>query len=113
MEHLFITTKDKGQGGIPLSPYVEGEDIETFLATFEKTMCLRETPVQEWMRCLVLLLTASTRAAHNEVDAATTYNEVDAATTYYEVKEVILSRLETTAVSSKIKLRENKISVER
>ena len=69
---------------MPLSPYVEGEDIEAFLATFQRTMCLRETPVQEWVRYLVPLLMGSTGAA---------YNEVDAEATYPEVKQVILSRL--------------------
>ena len=82
MEHLLTIGQEKGQDGMPLSPYVEGEDIEAFLATFEKTMCLRENPVQEGVGCLVLLLTGSMRAA---------YNEVDVEATYPEVKQVILS----------------------
>ena len=46
MEHFLTTAKEKGQDGMPLSPYVEGEDIEAFLATFERTMRLSETSVQ-------------------------------------------------------------------
>ena len=41
----FTSAEEKGQELMPLSPYVEGEDVEAFPATFERTMCLRETSV--------------------------------------------------------------------
>ena len=101
IEHLFTTAKEKGQDRMLLTPFVEDSDIEAFLATFKTVMCFR---VWEWAGCLVQLLTSNTRSK----DA---YMRVDAIATYSEVKQVILSGLEATVETSKVKLRKMKFQL--
>lgn len=82
---------------VKLSPYVEGESIEDFLLTFERSMVQRRVPEDEWTTQLMAVLSGKARAA---------YNEVDPQATYEEVKENLLLRFDITPESSRLRLRE-------
>lgn len=81
---------------IKLNPYVEGENIEDFLLTFERVMTRRELPEDEWTTQLMAVLSGKARAAFNEADPHATYGEV---------KRIILSRFDVTPEASRISLR--------
>ena len=90
------------QQGVPrgpetkIRPYEEGEDIESFLKTFERTMVIQDVPEEEWTRQLVPVLAGRAREA---------YAEMDAHAHYHEVKLAMLAWLEVTPEASRVKLR--------
>lgn len=90
------------QGGAPrgpetkIRPYEEGEDIESFLKTFERTMTIQDVPEEEWTRQLVPVLAGRAREAYAEMDAHANYDEV---------KTAMLAWFEVTPEASRIKLR--------
>ena len=86
--HDWVTT---------LAPYVEGEDMQDFLLTFERAMGLQRVPVNEWPVQLLKVLTGKARAALVDVDQDANYKAV---------KEAILNHFETTPEASRIRFRE-------
>lgn len=82
-----------------LSPYVDGEDIENFLLTFERAMQLHDILGEEWPEHLLGVLTGKARAAFAEVNT-----EAD----YGTIKEAVLARFEVTPEASRIKFRGQK-----
>ena len=76
-----------------LAPYVEGEDMQDFLLTFE------EWPVQ-----LLKVLIGKARAALVDVDPCTNYEAV---------KEAILNHFETTPEAYRIRFREQQYEPQR
>ena len=87
-----------------LAPYVEGEDIQDFLLTFERAMGLQRVPVDEWPVQLLKVLTGKARAALVDVDPDANYEAV---------KEAILNRFETTPEASRIRFREQRYEPQR
>ena len=76
--------------------YEEGEDIDTFLETFEGMMRLHEIPRDEWVAYLIPKLQGKARDAC----AGLTYTEM-----YTEVKEVLRKRFNVTEEGSRQSLR--------
>ena len=68
-----------------LSPLQEGEDIERFLTTFERTMVMRDIIEDEWIQHLLPILTGTARE---------TYHDVDVDASYHQLKQAILLRYE-------------------
>ena len=75
-----------------LAPYVEGEDMQDFLLTFERAMGLQRVPIDEWPVQLLKVLTGKARAALVDINPDANYEAV---------KEAILNRFETTTEASK------------
>ena len=77
---------------IDMAIYQEGEDIDTFLETFEGMMRLHKIPRDEWVAYLIPKLQGKARDAC----AGLTYTE-----TYTEVKEVLRKRFNVTQEGSR------------
>ena len=84
----------------PIANLQDGEDIETFLLTFERTMVREDVDEEDWPSRLIPSLTGKARAA---------YNEVDARAKYYQLKEALLEKYEVTQQASKTQLRQMKL----
>ena len=92
MEQL-IDQEDRPQ--VKLSPYLEGESIEDFLRTFERSMVQRQVPEDAWTMQLMAILSGKAQAA---------YNEVDPQATYEEVKENLLLHFDITPETSRLRI---------
>lgn len=87
----------RGNDSINLAPYREEEDIQDFLAAFERAMGLQRIDEEEWPAQLLKVLTGKARSALVEVDPEAGY---------VEVKEVLLGRFAITPEASRIRLRQ-------
>ena len=86
---------------IEMAIYQEGEDIESFLETFEGMMRLHQVPRDEWVVHLIPKLQGRARDACGGL----TYTE-----TYAEVKEVLRKRFNVTEEGSRQSLRNLKFN---
>lgn len=85
-----------------LACYQEGEDVEAFLTTFERTMVLRRIDEEDWPSRLIPLLTGRARAA---------YHEVEADVAYPRLREALLEKFEITSIASRVRLRQMKFQM--
>ena len=81
---------------IEIASYQEGEDIESFLETFEGVMQLHHAPLEEWVPHLIPKLQGKARDAC----AGLTYEEP-----YDEIKEVLKRRFDITTEGCQRSLR--------
>ena len=84
---------------ITVAYYQEGEDIQDFLTTSERTKARHDINEPEWVNRLIPLLTGKGRAACNEVDAQTDC---------YPLKEAILEKFKVTPQARKVRFRQMK-----
>lgn len=84
-----------------LEKFVEGEDIDVYLRTFEMVMTSHEIPANLWAVRLAPKLAGKAREAFSRLDQ-------EDAKDYEKVREAILKRYELTAESYRKRFRGNK-----
>ncbi|KAF7659818.1 hypothetical protein LDENG_00292700 [Lucifuga dentata] len=72
-----------GWKGPKMQPFIEGEDIEHYLTTFERIAHACQWPPDEWALHLAPLLTGKVRVAYVAMDLEDTMN-------YFKVKSAVL-----------------------
>ena len=88
--------------GPKMQPYKEGEDIEVYLATFERIALACRCPQDDWALHLVPLLTEKARAAYIAMD-------IGLAMQYRDVKAAILQKFEINPETYRDRFRSSRV----
>ena len=95
LQHQMAMIQQQQQGTrTSLACSLEGEDIEAFLTTFERTMVLQQVDEEDWSGRILPLLTERARVVYNELEVDTTYQRLKGALKSLDELQILREKID-------------------